>query len=97
MDSDSPGQQNDPYVELKKEPSFFKVNFPRGITEETSKTVDLCLPSYSKSGMNYHNHFYDNSQFIKIVFLVQKKIKENPGNIIVFQVVKKYQQHLELL
>jgi hypothetical protein len=83
VDSDSPGQQNDPYVELKKEPSFFKVNFPRGITEETSKTVDLCLPSYSKSGMNYHNLFYDDPQFIKIVSLVQKKIKENPGSIIV--------------
>ncbi|CAI2188342.1 16004_t:CDS:2 [Funneliformis geosporum] len=83
VDSDSPGQQNDPYVELKKEPSFFKVNFPRGITLETSKTIDLCLPSYSKSGMNYHNLFYDDPQFIKIVSLVQKKIKEDPGDIIV--------------
>ncbi|PKY60902.1 hypothetical protein RhiirA4_520434 [Rhizophagus irregularis] len=81
--NDFPGQQNDPYVELKKEPSFFKVNFPRGITKETSKTVDLCLPSYSKSGMNYHNPFYDDPQFTKIVSLVQTKIDENPGDIIV--------------
>ncbi|CAB4410650.1 unnamed protein product [Rhizophagus irregularis] len=81
--SDYPGQQNDPYVELKKEPSFFKVNFPRGITKRASKTVDLCLPSYSKSGMNYHNPFYDDSQFTQIVSLVQKKIDENPGDIIV--------------
>ncbi|GBB96505.1 hypothetical protein RclHR1_02770007 [Rhizophagus clarus] len=83
VDSDSPGQQNDPYVELKKEPSFFKVKFPRGITEGTSKTIDLCLPSYSKSGINYHNLFYDDPQFIQVVSLVQKKIRENPGNIIV--------------
>jgi AAA+ superfamily predicted ATPase len=33
--------------------------------------------------MNYHNIFYDDPQFINIVSLVQKKIKENPGNIIV--------------
>ncbi|PKY38074.1 hypothetical protein RhiirA4_536974 [Rhizophagus irregularis] len=81
--SDYPGQQNDPYVELKKEPSFFKVNFPRGITKKASKTVDLCLPSYSKSGMNYHNPFYNDLQFTQIVSLVQKKIDENPGDIIV--------------
>ena len=83
VNSDSPGQQNDPYVELKKEPSFFKVNFPHGITKKTSKTVDLCLPSYSKSGMDYHNLFYNDPQFIKIVSLVQEKIEENPGDIIV--------------
>ena len=76
VDSDSPGQQDDPYVELKKEPSFFKVNFSHEITKETSKTVNLCLPSYSKFRMNYHNLFYDDPQFIKIVSLVQKRLKK---------------------
>ncbi|CAB4440545.1 unnamed protein product [Rhizophagus irregularis] len=79
----SPDQQNDLYVELKKEPSFFKVNFPRGLTKNNSNTVDLCLPSYSKSGMNYHNLFYNDPQFKKTVSLVQTKIEKNPGHIIV--------------
>ena len=39
VDSDPPDRQNDPYVELKKEPSFFKINLPRGITKKIQKEL----------------------------------------------------------
>jgi hypothetical protein len=83
IESDSPGPQIDPYFKLKMEPSFFKINLPRGITKKTSKPIDLCLSSYDKSGMNYHNPFYDDPQFLETISLVQSKIKENLGDIIV--------------
>src|SRR6185437_12943042 len=76
MESDSPGPQDDPYFNLKTEPSFFKTNLPRNITKQTSTTVDLCLPSYSKSGTNYHNPFYYDPQFKETVSLVLKKIED---------------------
>ncbi|CAG8705902.1 16658_t:CDS:2, partial [Funneliformis caledonium] len=83
MESDSPGPQDDPYFNLKTEPSFFKTNLPRNITKQTSTTVDLCLPSYSKSGTNYHNPFYDDPQFKETVSLVLKKIEDISKDIIV--------------
>ncbi|RGB24210.1 hypothetical protein C1646_676537 [Rhizophagus diaphanus] len=83
MESDSPGPQDDPYFNLKTEPSFFKTNLPRNITKQTSTTVDLCLPSYSKSGTNYHNPFYDDPQFKETVSLVLKKIEDRSKDIIV--------------
>ncbi|GBB93936.1 hypothetical protein RclHR1_02260001 [Rhizophagus clarus] len=80
----SPNPQNDPCFKLKMEPSFFKINLPRGITKKTSKKVDLCLPSYDNSRMNnYHNPFYNDPQFIETVSLVQEKVEENPGDVIV--------------
>jgi hypothetical protein len=79
MESDSPGPQDDPYFNLKTEPSFFKTNLPRNITKQTSATVDLCLPSYD----NYHNPFYNDPQFIETVSLVKKKIEERPKDIII--------------
>ncbi|CAG8485740.1 11980_t:CDS:1, partial [Acaulospora morrowiae] len=78
----TPSPQNDPCAKLKMEPSFFKINLPRGITEQTFTTVDLCLPSY-KSETNYHNPFYNDPQFKETVSLVQKKIEDNPKDIIV--------------
>ncbi|CAB4429267.1 unnamed protein product [Rhizophagus irregularis] len=83
LENDSPDPQSDPCFKLKMEPSFFKINLPRGITEKTSNTVNLCLPSYDNSGMGYHNPFYDDPQFKETVSLVQGKIKENPGDVIV--------------
>ncbi|CAG8640318.1 11576_t:CDS:2, partial [Funneliformis caledonium] len=83
MESDSPGPQNDPYIELKQKPAFFKINLPRGITKQTLTKVDLCLPSYGKSGTNYNNPFYDDPPFKETVSLVQKKIEEEPKDIIV--------------
>ncbi|CAG8594823.1 3640_t:CDS:2 [Funneliformis caledonium] len=83
VESDSLGPQNDPYIELKQEPSFFKINLPRGITKRTLTKIDLCLPSYGKSGTNYNNPFYDDPQFKETVSLVQKKIEEEPKDIIV--------------
>ena len=83
LENGSPDTQSDPCFKLKMEPSFFKINLPRGITKKSSKTVDLCLPAYDNSGMNYHNPFYKDPQFIETVSLVQEKIEENPGDVIV--------------
>jgi hypothetical protein len=83
VESDSSSSQNDPYVKLKMKPSFFKESLPRGITKKTSKTVDLCLPSYNNSRMNYRNPFYNDPQFIKTVSLVKEEIEDYPGDIIV--------------
>ncbi|CAB4410823.1 unnamed protein product [Rhizophagus irregularis] len=83
LESGSIVSQNDPYVELRMAPSFFKISLPRGITERTFTNVDLCLPSYNKSGENYHNPFYNDPQFRETVSFVEKKIKERPKDIIV--------------
>ncbi|CAG8724307.1 12869_t:CDS:2, partial [Acaulospora morrowiae] len=80
---DSPGPQNDPYVKLKVEPSFFKARLPRGITQKTLTTVDLCLPSYESGTVNYHNPFYDDQQFKEAVSFVKEKIENNIGDIVV--------------
>ncbi|CAG8727538.1 12589_t:CDS:2, partial [Acaulospora morrowiae] len=81
--NDSPGPQNDPYVKLKEEPSFFKARLPRGITKQTLTTVDLCLPSYESGTVNYHNPFYDDPQFKEAVSFVKEKIENNIGDLIV--------------
>ena len=83
LESGSTVSQNDPYVELRTAPSFFKISLPRGITERTFTNVDLCLPSYNKSGENYHNPFYNDPQFRETVSFVEDKIKERPKDIIV--------------
>src|SRR2546430_5695595 len=84
VESDSPSSQNDPCVKLKMEPSFFKINLPSAITQQSATPVDLCLPPYeSKSGMNYLNPFYDDSQFKDTVSLVREKLIENPRDITV--------------
>ncbi|CAG8633928.1 12355_t:CDS:2, partial [Acaulospora colombiana] len=80
---DSPSPQNDPYVKLKAEPSFFKARLPRGITQKTLTTVDLCLPSYESGTVNYHNPFYDDQQFKEAVSFVKEKIENNIGDIVV--------------
>ncbi|RIA91005.1 hypothetical protein C1645_822579 [Glomus cerebriforme] len=72
--------QSDPYIKLKEELSFFKINLPCEITPETSETVNLCLPSY---GISYQNFFYDDPQFQETVDLVQEKIVRNPRDVIV--------------
>ena len=38
LESGSTVSQNDPYVELRTAPSFFKISLPRGITKQTHKS-----------------------------------------------------------
>ncbi|PKY40633.1 hypothetical protein RhiirA4_538971 [Rhizophagus irregularis] len=82
VESDLPSSQNDPCAKLKMTPSFFKINLPSTITQQSATPVDLRLPPYeSKSGMNYLNPFYDDPQFIDTVSLVQEKLINNPRDV----------------
>ncbi|CAB4431593.1 unnamed protein product [Rhizophagus irregularis] len=84
VESDPPSSQNDPCVKLKMKPSFFKIDLPSTIAQQSDTLVDLCLPPYkSKSGMNYLNPFYDDPQFIDTVSLVQEKLINYPKDITV--------------
>ncbi|CAB4404858.1 unnamed protein product [Rhizophagus irregularis] len=84
VESDPPSSQNDPCIKLKMEPSFFKINLPGAITQQSAAPVDLCLPPYvSKSGMNFLNPCYDDPQFKKTVSLVREKLIKNPKDITV--------------